>query len=81
LFFGWVARALYLEEVNMRLALATLFFSGCTVVIANAQSQQPVFELASIKLLPPEQPGLMTRSALLLADLARKTAAKLESTT
>lgn len=42
----------------MRTALATLFFLGCTASAASAQStEQPAFEVASIKALPPESPG------------------------
>lgn len=39
----------------MKIALATLFFAVCTVLVANPHSQQPAFEVASIKLLTPEQ--------------------------
>lgn len=43
----------------MKILLATLLFVGCTLASASAQSTpQPAFEVASIKALPPEQPGL-----------------------
>jgi uncharacterized protein (TIGR03435 family) len=39
----------------MKIALATFLLAGCAVLVANAQPQQSAFEVASIKLLTPEQ--------------------------